>query len=178
METFIELKALADNPHYHAQRHKNLCNLTSDMIDEPIIDLISGFNNLPYCFTLQCCYGHFIYNGQKDSHNLEPLPGTGVTSKVEYRIAYITFCIENSQWGRKLLAALKGITAMNPEYVQFCCAEWFWKRQVNSYALQVEPDRFKHRDTAIIDLKEALYIERIRNEFFVRLYSLLESLKQ
>jgi hypothetical protein len=56
----------------------------------------------------------------------------------------------------------------------FCCAEWFWKRQVNSYALQVEPDRFKFEDKAILDYKEALRIEKIRNEFFVRLKELLQ----
>jgi hypothetical protein len=77
--------------------------------------------------------------------------------------------------GRGLFAALKEITAIDPENVQFCYAEWFWKRQVNSYALQVKPDRFKHQDTAIIDFKEALHIEKIRNEFFIRLYKLLEN---
>ena len=72
---------------------------------------------------------------------------------MEYKIAYIAFCIENSLLGRKLFESLKEITAIDPEYVQFCCAEWFWKRQINSYALQVEPDRLKRKDTAIINLK-------------------------
>ena len=40
---------------------------------------------------------------------------------------------------KRLFNALKEITIIDPENVQFCCAEWFWKRQVNSYALQVEP---------------------------------------
>ena len=75
-------------------------DLTDDMIDMPIINLINGFNKLPYCFTLQSCYGHFVYNGQKDSHNLEPLPVKDTIAKVEYRIAYIAFCIENSRLGR------------------------------------------------------------------------------
>jgi hypothetical protein len=97
---------------------------------------------------------------------------------VEYRIAYIAFCIENSLLGRELFEALKEITAIDPENVQFCCAEWFWKRQVNSYALQVEPDRLKGKDTAILDYKEALHIEKIRNEFFIRLYELLEREKE
>jgi hypothetical protein len=178
LETFIELKELTENSHYQMQRRKSLCNLTDDMIDEPIIDLINGFNRLPYCFTLQSCYGHFVYNGQNDSHNLEPLPVSEIITKVEYRIAYIAFCIENSLMGRGLFEALKEITAIDPEKVQFCCAEWFWERQVNSYALQVEPDRFKHYDTAVVDFKEALYIEKIRNEFFIRLYELLEREKK
>lgn len=145
------------------------------MIDAPIIDLINGFNRLPFCFTLQSCYGHFVYNGQHDPHNFEPLPATGALNEVEYRIAYIAFCIENSPLGRNLLERLKGITAIDPQYVQFCCAQWFWQQQINSYALQVEPHRFKHKDTATIGIKEALHIEKIRNEFFMRLGTLLEN---
>lgn len=152
--------------------------MTDDMIDAPIIDLINGFNKLSFCFTLQSCYGHFVYNDQKDIHNLEPLPAKGAIAQVAYRIAYMAFCIENSLLGRKLFASLQEITAIDPEYVQFCCAEWFWKRQVNSYVLQVEPDRFKCKDTAKVDIKEALYIEKIRNEFFARLYELLEDSKK
>ena len=160
------------------QKQKTLRALTDDMIDMPIIHLIKGFNRLRYCFTLQSCHGHFVYSGQKDIHNLEPLPAKGAIAKVEYRIAYIAFCIENSLLGRDLFESLKGITAIDPENVQFCCAEWFWKKQVNSYAMQVEPDRFKRKDTAILDLKEALYIEKIRNEFFIRLYELIENAKE
>ena len=178
METYTELKELEENPQYEVQKQKTLCALTDDMIDMPIMDLIKGFNKLPYCFTLQSCYGHFVYNGQKDTHNLDPLPAQDRIAKVEYRIAYIAFCIENSTSGRELFAALKEITAIDPENVQFCCAEWFWKRQVNSYAMQVEPDRFKRKDTAILDLKEALYIEKIRNEFFIRLHELIENAKE
>ena len=178
METFTKLKEFVDNPHYKLQRLNILGDLADDMIDVPIIDLINGFNKLPFCFTLQSCYGHFVYNDQNDTHNLEPLPVKGAIAKVEYRIAYIAFCIENSLLGRRLFESLKEITAIDPEYVQFCCAEWFRKRQVNSYALQVEPDRFKCKDTAIVDFKEALYIEKIRNEFFVRLYELLEDPKK
>ncbi|MDM8549659.1 hypothetical protein QUF72_06270 [Desulfobacterales bacterium HSG2] len=173
METFTELKELVENPHYHEQRQKSLAGLTDSMIDVPIIEVISGFNKLPCCFTMQSCYGHFLYNGQKDPYNLDPLPVTNTIASVEYRIAYIAFCIDNSDSGRRLSEALKEITAFEPENIQFCCAEWFWKRQVNSYALQVEPDRFKHEDKAILDYKEALNMEKIRNGFFVQLKKLL-----
>ena len=77
------------------------------MIDEPIIELINAFNKLPFCFTLQSCYGHFVYSGQNDPQNLEPLPLTDTIGVVEYRIAYIAFCIENSDQGRKFLEALR-----------------------------------------------------------------------
>jgi hypothetical protein len=169
LETFTELKELVKNPHYQDQRKYILAGLSDEMIDAPIIDLINGFNKMSYCFSMQSCYGHFVYSDRKDPYNFEPLPISDTIDRVEYRIAYICLCIENSDLGRRLLEALNGITAIDPENIQFCCAEWFWKRQVNSYALQVQPDRFKYKDEAILDYREALQIEKIRNEFFIQL---------
>jgi hypothetical protein len=77
------------------------------MIDGPIINLIKGFNKLPCCFTLQSCYRHFVYEGQRDPNNLKPLPAADTIAKVEYKIAYIAFCIENSAPGIALLETLK-----------------------------------------------------------------------
>ena len=125
LETYTELKELTENPHYQVQRQESQRNLTDDMIDAPIVQISNGFNKLSYCFTLQSCYGHFVYNGQKDPDNLEPLPIKDSIAKVEYRIAYIAFCIENCASGRDLLEDLKEITAIDPENVQLCCAEWF-----------------------------------------------------
>ncbi len=169
METYTELKELVANPLYQEQRQKSLAGLSDDMIDDPIVDLINNFNRLPHCFTLQSCYGHFVFDGQDDPHDLEPLPVTDTISLVEYKIAYVCFCIENSSAGRGFLKILKNITDIDPENIQFCCAEWFWKEQVNSYVLQVEPDRFKHQDTAELDYTEALRIEKIRNQFYIKL---------
>lgn len=143
-------------------------------MDAPIIDIINGFNSLPHCFTLQSCYGHFVYNGQKDAFNLASLPPKVPGGKVTYRIAYIAFCIENNGAGKKLFKELARISALDPENIQFCCAKWFWERQVNSYVLQVEPDRFKHKDTAVLAFEEALHIEKTRNEFFKGLHKLLD----
>jgi hypothetical protein len=173
LETFTELKELVENPYYQEQRQRSLAGLTDVIIDAPIIDLIKGFNELPYCFTLQSCYGHFLYIGQKDPNNLDPLPIANTIARVEYRIAYIAFCIDNSESGRSLFNDLKETAAVDPENIQFCCAKWFWKKQVNSYALQVEPDKFKLKDKAILDYKEALKIESIRNKFFFELKKLL-----
>ena len=144
------------------------------MIEAPIIGLVTAFNKLSYCFTMQSCYGHFLYNDHWDPYNLDPLPDTNTIASVEYRIAYIAFCVEDSDSGRRLVEALKELTVIDPENIQFCCAEWFWERQINSYALQVEPDRFKNEDRAILDYAEALKIERIRNEFFIQLKYLLQ----
>jgi len=173
METYSGTKPLVDNPYYREQRQKALAGLTDGMIDRPIVDLVQGFNRLPFCFTLQACYGHFVFRGQEDRHNLAPLPPKAVEGDVEYRIAYIALCIENSPAGRALLEKLETIPAIDTENVQFCCAEWFWERQVNSYALQVEPDRFKRFDTARIGLEEARYIERLKQTFFDRLRAIL-----
>ena len=162
------------NPHYQDQRQQSLAGLSDGMIDLPIVELINAFNTLPYCFTLQACYGHFICNGQNDLHNLEPLPIKDTIARMKYRIAYICLCIENSELGKKLLEALNDITAIDPENIQFCCAKWFWERQVNFYILQVEPDRFKSEDKALLNYNESLKIEKIRNEFFVRLKELLQ----
>lgn len=176
MKTFKKPKALVVNPHYHEQRQQCLAGLSDDLIDMPIIDVINRFNKLPYCFTLQSCYGHFIYRGQNDPHNLTPLPLTDTIDRVEYRIAYIALCVENNDLGRMLIDGLKRIEDMDPANIQFCCAEWFWKRQINSYALQVEPDRFKCKDRMILDYNEAIKIERIRNDFFIRLRQFLQKL--
>jgi hypothetical protein len=172
METFTVPKELVKNIYYKEQRRKYQAKLNESMIDTPIIELIKLINHLPYCFTLQCCYGHFIYNDQRDPHNLKTLPHTDKIEQVEYRIAYIAFCIENSTSGRNLMTDINQITAIDLDNIQFCSAEWFWERQVNSYALQVEPNWFKHKDKAILDYQEALHIEKIRNEFFVQLKEL------
>ncbi len=174
MKTFTDPKKLTDNPHYKEQKSRT--TVIDAEIDAPIIETIKDFNKPPFCFTLQSCFGHFLYSGQDNPNNLEPLPATKTITKVEYRIAYIAFCLENSDAGKNLFEALKGITAIDPEYIQLCSAEWFWNNQLNSYALQVEPDRFKHEDTAIIEGEEALYIEKIRNEFFAGIKELFRTL--
>ena len=104
-----------------------------------------------------------------------PLPVSKKLNRIEYRLAYIAFCIDNSDSGRGLLRAFRKIPLLDPENIQFCCAEWFWQRQVNSYALQVEPDRYKDKDQITLAYEEALKIEKVRNLFFERLSELLEN---
>ena len=175
LETFTELKLFINNPRYQEQREKSLSRLDINTIDAPIIEIVKGFEKLPFCFTLQSCYGHFVYNNQKNPKNVEPLPrvlGDNISS-VEYRIAYIALCIQNSDSGRKLLQDLKEIQEIDPEYVQLGCAEWFWKKQVNSYILQVEPERYKTKDRVTIGFQEALHIEKIRNQVFRELKKII-----
>jgi len=175
LETFTALKEFVDNPHYHKQRQEYLGKLDIRTIDAPIIDIVSGLAELSYCFTLQSCYGHFIYENQKNHTNTKPLPVLDSMSRVEYRIAYIALCVENNDFGRRLLDDLCEIPLIYPEYIQFGCAEWFWERQVNSYALQVEPQRYMALDkTPPIDYQEALHVQKIRNEFFNELRRLIQ----
>jgi hypothetical protein len=175
VETFTAPKAFCVNPDFRLQREKQLETLEAAEIDAPVADIVDAFSRLPHCFTLQSCYGHFIYAGQEDPHNLEPLPALAVTARVEYKIAYVALCIDNSSPGRRLREALEEIPGIDPEYIQFGSAEWFWERQVNSFALQVEPDRLKHQDRAVLAWEEALRVERIRNIFFDRIRELLQA---
>lgn len=157
METFTKIKPLVDHSLFQLQREKSLSKLDIATIDTPIIDVVNQFAKLPFCFTLQSCYGHFVYKNQKNPKNVEPLPDSSDISKVIYRIAYIALCVQNSDRGKTLLQKLSNILSIDPEYVQFGCAEWFWKKQVNSYALQVEPKRYQTKDQISIGYTEALH---------------------
>jgi len=174
METFTTVKDFVPNPHYHEQREKCLRELDMNSIDPPLIDLIEGFLSLPYCFTLQSCHGHFLHGGQRNSKNNEPLPVSKGISKVEYRIAYLALCIQDNEAGRGLFNELSEIPDRDPAYIQFGCAEWFWERQVNSYALQVEPDRHKTKDSLLVGYQEALHLQKIRDVFFNELRKVIE----
>ena len=169
METFTSPRELVNNRHFQYQKQKSLKGLTNDMIDAPIVDVIHDFNKSDDCFTLQCCYGHFLYEGQDNPENLESIPETNPITIVEYRIAYLAFCIDNCKSGKMFMESLKDLTFIDPDNIQFGSADWFWQRQINSYALQVEPDRFKDQDRANVNYKEALYLEKLRNKFFLRL---------
>ncbi len=172
METFGAPRDLVVNHHYSEQRQKCLEGLSLEVIDAPIAGIVKGFNTLPHCFTMQSCYGHFIYGEQTSRYNLDPLPVELVDTEITYRIAYIAFCIEYSHSGIELLEKLKKITLIDSEYIQFGSADWFWENQVNSYVLQVEPIQYRHQDTALLSYKEALYTEKIRNAFFDKLNDL------
>lgn len=141
---------LIDNPDFAVRRRRALERLSDDMIDEPIVDQVRALNGLPYCFTLQSCFGHFVWHSGQDPHNLDPLPldplpPEAVPGSIEYWIAYLAFCIDNVPAGREFLEALEIVPRTAPGFIQFGCAGWFWERQINSYVLQAEPERFKDR---------------------------------
>lgn len=174
METYTELKDFVENPHFVEQRQSSVSSLDIATIDPPIVDMIEGFAKLPYCFTLQSCYGHFLYNGQRDQNNIKPLPASEHIAEVDYRIAYIALCIQDSGSGRKLFNEMSEVPAVDPEYIQFCSADWFWKDQVNSYAVQVEPERYKTKDRCSVSYQEALHIEKVRDAFFAEVRRIVQ----
>lgn len=176
METFTKTQELTINPDFHKQRINSLKGIRYSEIDPPIVDLIKKISDLEYCFTLQSCFGHFLYKGQTNFRNTDPLPITKGIAQVDYRIAYLAFCISKSREGEILLEKLSKLPLIDPLYIQFGCAEWFWERQINSYVLQVEPDRFADKDKISVEYEEALLIEKARNKFFLNLEELIEKL--
>ncbi len=161
-----------EHTRYSQGRQDALAALDLGSIDEPIVDIVARFAALPHCFTLQCCYGHFVCAPEQDPHSLVPIP-RGYAGLVRYRIAYIAFCLENSRRGWALRESLARVPAVDPGYVQFGSADWFWERWVNSYALQVEPDAHQLKDEAILEPAEALHTQRVRHLFFRELRALL-----
>jgi hypothetical protein len=176
METFAEPRELVDNPGYMRKRERMIASLDLDAIDRPIRGIIREFAQLPQCYTIQCCYGHFVHAAQQDPHNVEPLPAYEV-SPVLYRIAYIALCVENCQDGLRLRSLLKEVPAIDPNTVQFGSPDWFWKSHLNLYALQVEPRRFMYQDEAMIMYKEALHLQDVRGRFFERLEQIVETIR-
>lgn len=160
------------NKRYVQDRENTLAALYLDTIDEPIVDIVAGFAGLRHCFTLQCCYGHFVYAPEQDLRRLEPIP-FDFNGLVRYRIAYIAFCLEESRHGETLRDSLARIAAISPDYIQFGSVKWFWEHCVNSYALQVEPIAHQFKDEAILEPVEALQTQTVRNHFFRELRALL-----
>ncbi|MFP3909131.1 MAG: hypothetical protein ACLFVI_08815 [Archaeoglobaceae archaeon] len=177
METFTKAKEFVIDPDFPERRNKALKELEEELekgnIDPPVVELLLGYNSLPYCFTLQSCYGHFVY-GELTDTNIDPLPSNSPDTSVEYRITYLTICLQDNPMGHGLYQELNDLTQIDPDYIQLGSAEWFWRRCVNSYVLQIEPERHKYKDKAVIPMKEALHIEELRNRLFEELERILK----
>ena len=175
METYTDLKPFVVNHNFRRQRDISLKSLNFDTIDKPILKLIRHISALDFCYTLQSCFGHFVYENQKDRHNISTLPTHPIHSKIEYRIAYLTFCLDNTKDGIDFLKKLESLSFIDKHNIQIGCADWFWNQQVNTFVLQVEPERFKYLDKVSLDYAEALNIEKIRNIFFMELQNIISS---
>jgi hypothetical protein len=175
VETFSAPRNLVKNSSFAAQKKACLVGLCGVTLDEPLTDLVAEINQLSCCFTLQSCFGHFLYPGQDDPYCCDPLPPLAPGTKVKYKIAYLAFCLEDSEPGRRLLEKMKDIARMDPDHIQLGSPDWFWERQINAYALQVEPSRYQHLDTAVLDCEEAWRVEKTRNEVFREMEVLLRT---
>ena len=172
METFAKAREFVEHRGFGHARRRAIAALDLASIDDPIKDIVAGFAALPHCFTLQCCYGHFICFPEQDPYNFEPIP-LGFSGLVTYRIAYIAFCLENSRRGQALRQSLARLPERDPGYIQFGSADWFWERWPNSYALQVEPKDHMLKDEIVLASKEAQHTQVVRDLFFEELRGLL-----
>ena len=172
METFSNAREFVDHPGYLRDRKKALSGFRPGDIDEPIRDIVRDFAKLPHCFTLQCCFGHFLWEGQPDMHNLEVLP-LQYQGMIRYRIAYLALCIERWERGAYLRERLAAICGIDEAYVQFGSPDWFWQQYPNSYALQIEPRRCMFQDEALLEFSEALHVQSVRDIFFQRVRNML-----
>ena len=166
METFTTARNFIDNPQFALKRHQSLKNLNLDAIDTPIVDIISNLSQLSYCYTLQCCWGHFIHEKQLKRHDVKPLSNYSEDTIVHYRLAYLALCIHPDEDGKRLYRDLRNLVQINPDYIQFGSADWFWQKHINSFAVQVEPDRFRTKDSVKIKITEALHIQEVREQMF------------
>ncbi len=174
MKTFSEPRQFVDHPRYEVERRRALKSLSLESIDAPIREVVEGFARLSCCFTLQSCFGHFVYAEQPAMDNLAPLPAHDIGT-VTYRIAYVALCLQDSAQGRRLFSGLAEVPSVDPDFVQFGSPDWFWDRHFNSFALQVEPARFVNQDQVTIDHAEALHVQMVREQFFSRLSELVLS---
>ena len=172
METFAAPREFAEHESYSRDRDRVMSALDPASIDAPIRDVVRGFAQLPHCFTLQSCFGHFTWDGQSNPRSMDPVPARNV-GLVRYQIAYLALCIERSPAGARLRESLAEVETLDAGYVQFGSPGWFWEQYPNSYALQVEPERFQLQDRAAVPHDEALHVQSVRNRFFVSLREIL-----
>jgi hypothetical protein len=174
METFIEARPFVSDPGFERARKASRRALRELIIkgeiDRPLVPIVQDFALVPHCYTLQSCFGHFVHEFEPDTRNIASLePYSGKVAEVEYRIAYMAFCIRESELGHHLCHDLRAITRIDPSCIQFGCAEWFWESQVNTYVIQVEPERFRNKDSIRVKFDEALQLEAVRDRFMEEL---------
>jgi hypothetical protein len=172
VETFEHSRDFVEHSSYAQDRTTVLSALDPATIDAPILDVVQGFAQLPHCFTLQSCFGHFTWDGQPDTRGLQTLPARDV-GLVTYSVAYLALCIEHSPAGVRLRESLERVPAVDRQCVQFGSPGWFWDQYPNSYALQVEPERFRFQDRAAMRHDEALHVQAVRDRFFAHLRELV-----
>ena len=173
METFTDARALVRNDGYEADRLEALAALDLSAVDPPILDVVEAFRPLPHCFTLQCCYGHFLTTAGRDEHSLEPVPTVSAAPSATGSRTWPSASTADDR-GRALLERLSRVPEIEPAHVQFGSADWFWDQWPNSYVLQVEPALHRFKDRAVLTAGEAMQTQRVRDRFFDELRRILE----
>lgn len=181
METFIPPRPFVLHPEYltdRKQAHQNLRQeIVKDAIDSPLLPLINASFFVPHCFTVQCCWGHFVHQLEPDPENLIPVSHdrdrTGEIGPIRYRIAYLALCLEDSRDGHEIYHGLEEMAKQDPSFIQFGSSDWFWERMPNTYCIQLEPERMKEKDSGVVSWEEALRIEELRGGFFAGIHKIL-----
>jgi hypothetical protein len=179
METFTPARPFTHHPGYLSDREKAHRGLEEAMlkgsIDTPLLPIIREWIPVAHCFTVQCCFGHFVHDLETDTENLVPPSHyKGTIETIRYRLTYIAVCLQNNIHGREMYSDLEELAVDNPVFIQFGSADWFWEKLVNTYCIQLEPERLKNNDSGVITMDEALHLEMLRKDFFKRLAGIVQ----
>lgn len=174
MKTFTPPRPFVHARGFRERREDMLSELRQGIaegtIDPPIVPLLEDFARIRSCYTIQSCWGHFVHELQPETRNLAPVHDyRGRVEQVLYRIAYLALCIEESPDGHALCRELAGMQTIDPEFILFGSADFFWKMVPNTYVLQVVPEWGKEEDSMWVGIEEAIRLEEARARFFAAL---------
>jgi hypothetical protein len=179
VQAFTEPRIPEPNQDFARQREEALVRLDLEGLDCPLRDLVSRLAEMPCCFPVESCCGHYaILDGgrRRVFDSLPPLNGS--TTSVLYRVAHVALCLDDSPSGRDLLRELRAVPAIAPERVQFGCVDHLWERQINTFVLQVVPWPHRFVDDVLLLPAEATEVEEARRWFFNRLDDLVRDLRE
>ncbi len=179
MQAFAEPRGLESNAGFTAQREHALAHLSLEGLDCPLVDLVQRLTAVPWCFPVESCCGHFVILDGDHRRVLDRLPPLGASAKrVLYRVAYVALCIDDDPAGRELLRDLQAVPSIAPEQIQFGCVDHLWRRQVNTFVLQVVPWAHRFVDDVILSPAEARDVDEARSWYFARLDDLVRDLQE
>ena len=179
MQAFTEPRAPVPNETFATQRARVLAELDLEGLDCPLRDLVARLAEVPCCFPVESCCGHFVILQGDERRIFDRLPPlTDDITSVLYRVAYLALCVDDSPAGRDLLRELRAVPSIAPERVQFGCVDHHWRRQVNTFVLQVVPWPHRVVDDVLLTPEEARDVEDARRWFFIRLDDLVRDLRE
>ena len=102
-------------------------------------------------------------------NRLSPYPMKNI--RVSDRINGIVTREKNIQY---VVLRYNGVFGPGQRNIQYGSAEWFWKRQINSFVVQVEPERFKWQDRCVVGYTEAIKLEEVRSLFWQEINEIVD----